>query len=192
MGSYFHTAISTGKDNAKTFNFFASWHKFLESYWVDNAEINYIYRYIKNESGTDGLLVATVCDYDKYCDGFIYSQNKQSVQLDKKVRDDLVKTGIFINDDTQTYFDLATFWQASDDCFKKGGRTNIVSPLHLLTRKSNECMGGGDLDFDKFANKARFLELVGSWYGKRVRYQDDTTGLDTYQDISYFILIEAE
>lgn len=218
MGAYFHVAITATDPATATFDSLPIFHHHYDmSKWGEMAllrksQANALYAQIKETCSLNdllgeqaGLWVATVCDYDEPTNQFPYGKNIKTYPLKKpKIFDchtwkNFLTDGIYICDETKSYFDLGYIFNAQKELMQaKIFRDNLYSPLHLLTRKEKECMGGGDMLFDygafkSYTDKAthdKMLSVIGTWYAKCVRWQADTAGLDGYQDISPYLVIQ--
>lgn len=131
--------------------------KFAESFYFGNFHAQQTYQAVK-DAGEKGLFAATVCDYD--------NQNKRAnklfisyptcsnefvtvVQLTNKTSPLTFSSGYFICHETREYIDFLWFANIKNKSHVNGRTPLIFSPLHVLTRREKEEMGGGDAHFSE-------------------------------------------
>lgn len=168
--------------------------KFLSCHFFANNQARATYQAIK-DAGEKGLHIATLCDYDDLDEGLFVAYHPRSTNFLKIVEPKRSKDpvdfdkGFFVCDERKTYISWQFFAEQHQN-IDKDSHKMVVSPIHLLTRKEAECMGGGDIDFDK-EFETLDVSLVCSWYGKNIRFVEDEQALITlgYQNISEKVLL---
>ncbi|UZA04777.1 hypothetical protein LP092_14965 (plasmid) [Moraxella bovis] len=178
MGAYFQTQIQS-KEMESPLALSTYFLKFREWAYFNTDECQAIYKAIRENNP---CIIKTVCDYD---DDNLYSYNTKKVKKLKSY--EFSHCGVYVSHQRKEFFNVSTIIETTkrlgyfpdnyaDDNDKY---VLIVSPLHLLTRKSNCRMGGGDIN-DDVAN----AKYVATWYGDLIHYQDSEFGLTGYTDLS--------
>ena len=195
--------------------------KFLESCYNTNPITQALY-FILKKIGTP-VVVNTICDYDE--DGTFKNQLKWDSGFEKTSFDikELGKflrekekleeeynllpsslLGYIVCDSKKQYFNIYKFTRGLD---------NVVSPLALLTRSTENSQGGGDFDVSDVdweeVKKSKYKEfkenlnfdksLISSWKDLEIQFYEDNfcnnseelkVKLKEYEDISEKIFLE--
>lgn len=176
MGAYYQTQF-VKNDKVKAFDTY--FIKFLEFAYFNGDEAQTMYKYIRENSPVQ---MRTVCDYD---DDGRWDGRGETVEPTKAK--DFVFDGVYVCHNRKEYFDIREMTNLYkekgfiiDDVRQENDKyLYAVSPIHLLTRKNRECMGGGDID-DRRVNS----DCITTWYDETVHYQENTDGLDEYTNLS--------
>ena len=195
--------------------------KFLESFYNAN-EITQALYFMLEKIGKP-VIVNTICDYDdentfkeqlKWGYGFKQTsfdikELGKFIRAKQKLEDEYHLTsssmlGYIVCDSKKQYFNIYKFTRGLD---------NVVSPLALLTRSTENSQGGGDFDVSDVdweeVKKSKYKEfkenlnfdksLISSWKDLEIQFYEDNfynnseeleVKLKEYEDISEKIFLE--
>ena len=232
MGAYYGYQVVNGENkiNCKTFDletklrlekYSVGGMKFLESFYEKNPITQALY-FIMKKIGKP-VVVNTICDYDE--DGTFKEQLKWGSGFEKtsfdikelgkflRAKEKLEEEhnllpssllGYIVCDSKKQYFNIYKFTRGLD---------NVVSPLALLTRSTENSQGGGDFDVSDVdweeVKKSKYKEfkenlnfdkfLISSWKDLEIQFYEDNfynnseeleVKLKEYEDISEKIFLE--
>lgn len=232
MGAYYGYQVVNGENKISYDSFdleeklklkgYIGGMKFLESFYNAN-EITQALYFIMKKIGKP-VIVNTICDYDE--DGTFKEQLKWDSGFEKtsfdikelgkflRAKEKLEEEhnllpssllGYIVCDSKKQYFNIYKFTRGLD---------NVVSPLALLTRSTENSQGGGDFDVSDVdweeVKKSKYKEfkenlnfdksLISSWKDLEIQFYEDNfynnseelkVKLKEYEDISEKILLET-